>query len=59
MVMQFVAGIAVALIVGFLMGITVGWGLLPMLVAFGLGLMAYGLTDMQIKKKSGGDNGPR
>ena len=57
--MQFIAGIAVALIVGFLMGITVGWGLLPMLVAFGLGLMAYGLTDMQMKKKGGGYNGPR
>ncbi len=53
--MQFVAGIAVALIVGFLMGITVGWGLLPMLVAFGLGLMAYGLVDIQLKKRGGGD----
>ena len=54
--MQYAAGVVVALIVGFLMGITVGWGLLPMLVAFGLGLMAYGLVDMQLKKKGGGDN---
>ena len=53
--MQYLAGIAVSLIVGFLMGITVGWGLLPMLVTFGLGLMAYGLVDMRMKK-GGGDN---
>ncbi len=57
--MQFVAGIAVALILGVVLGTTIGWGLLPMLIAFGLGLMAYGLVDMQIKKKGGGDNGPR
>jgi hypothetical protein len=56
MVMQFIAGIATALVIALIMGITVGWGLLPMLVALGLGLMAYGLVDIQIKKK-GGDNG--
>lgn len=55
--MQYVAGIVTALIVGFLMGRFVGWGLLPMLVALGLGLMAYGLVDMRIKK--GGGNEPR
>ena len=54
--MQFVAGIATALIVGFVMGTFVGWGLLPMLVAFGLGLMAYGLVDMRIKKREGGSD---
>lgn len=53
--MQFVAGIVTALVVAFLMGLTIGWGLLPMLVAFGLGLMAYGLVDMRIKKQGGGD----
>jgi len=56
MVMQFIAGLATALVIALIMGITVGWGLLPMLVALGLGLMAYGLVDIQIKKK-GGDNG--
>jgi len=54
--MQFIAGLATALVIALIMGITVGWGLLPMLVALGLGLMAYGLVDIQIKKK-GGDNG--
>lgn len=51
--MQYAAGIAVFLIVAALMGTFVGWGLLPILVAFGLGLMAYGLTDMRIKKGAG------
>jgi hypothetical protein len=54
--MQYLAGIATALIVGFVLGRTVGTGLLSMLVALGLGLMAYGLVDMRIKKKGGGDN---
>ena len=52
--MQYLAGIVVALLVGLLMGQFVGYGLLPMAVAFGLGLMAYGLVDMRIKK-GGGD----
>jgi len=51
--MQFVAGIATAILVALVMGIFVGWGLLPMLVALGLGLMAYGLVDMRIKKNGG------
>ena len=55
--MQYVAGIVTALIVGFLMGTFVGWGLLPMLVALGLGLMAYGLVDMRIKKGGGNEPG--
>ena len=52
--MQYLAGIVVAIIVGLLMGQFVGYGLLPMAVAFGLGLMAYGLVDMRIRK-GGGD----
>ena len=52
--MQYAAGIATTLIIGFIMGTTIGWGLLPMLVALGLGLMAYGLVDMRMKK-GGGD----
>jgi len=51
--MQYAAGIATALIVGFIMGSTIGLGLLPMLVALGLGLMAYGVVDMRIKKGGG------
>ena len=51
--MQYAAGIVVFLIVMVLMGQFVGWGLLPILVAFGLGLMAYGLVDMRIKKGAG------
>ena len=51
--MQYVAGVVTAVVVGLLMGMLVGWGLLPMLVAFGLGLMAYGLVDMRIKKGGG------
>ncbi len=52
--MQYLAGIVVALLVGLPMGQFVGYGLLPMAVAFGLGLMAYGLVDMRIRK-GGGD----
>ena len=52
--MQYLAGIVVALLVGLLIGQFVGYGLLPMAVAFGLGLMAYGLVDMRIRK-GGGD----
>ena len=33
--MQFIVGIATALILAFALGITIGWGLLPMLIAFG------------------------
>ncbi len=55
--MQFVAGIVVALLVGLLMGHYVGYGLLPMAVALGLGLMAYGLADMRIKNGNRGGNG--
>ena len=51
--MQYAAGIAVLLTVAIVMGVFVGWGLLPMLVAFGLGLTAYGLVDMRIKKGAG------
>ncbi len=54
--MQYISGIAAALGSAFVMGRWFGWGLLPMLVALGLGLMAYGLVDMRIKKGSGGDN---
>jgi hypothetical protein len=52
--MQYIAGVATALVVGLLMGSLIGFGLLPMLVALGLGIMAYGLVDMRIKKGSGG-----
>ena len=55
--MQYLAGIVVALLVGILMGQLVGYGLLPMLVALGLGLMAYGIADMRIKKRDDGGNG--
>lgn len=55
--MQYLAGVLTALIVGFLMVRYVGSGLLPMLVALGLGIMAYGLADMRIKKARGGDQG--
>jgi hypothetical protein len=57
MVMQYVAGIVAFVVIAAIMGFSVGWGLLPMLVAFGLGLMAYGLVDMRMKK--GGGNEPR
>ena len=52
--MQYAAGIGTAVVAGLIMGTTVGYGLLPMLVALGLGLMAYGLVDMRIRK-GGGD----
>jgi len=55
MVMQYAAGLATFAILALVMGTLVGWGLLPMLVAFGLGLVAYGLVDQRIKK--GGGNG--
>jgi hypothetical protein len=55
--MQYVAGIAVAVVVGLLMGRFVGYGLLPMALALGLGLMAYGLVDMRLKKRDDGGNG--
>ena len=54
--MQYLAGIVVAVLVGLIMGNFVGYGLLPMAVAFGLGLMAYGLVDMRIKKRNDGGN---
>jgi len=57
MVMQYAAGIVVALVVALIMGLTIGFGLLPMLVAFGLGLMAYGLVDQRMKKGGGNNAG--
>ena len=52
--MQYLAGIVVFVLVALIMWQLVGYGLLPMAVAFGLGLMAYGLVDMRMKK-GGGD----
>jgi hypothetical protein len=57
MVMQYAIGFGTTLVVGFLMGKLVGFGLLPMLVALGLGIMAYGLADQRIKKGGGTDAG--
>lgn len=53
--MQYAAGIGTALVVGLILGTLIGWGLLPILVALGLGLMAYGLVDQRIKKGGGND----
>ena len=55
--MQYLAGILVAVVVAVSMGQLVGYGLLPMLVALGLGIMAYGLADMRITKGKGGEQG--
>ena len=55
--MQYLVGILVVIVVGVLMGHFVGYGLLPLAVAFGLGLMAYGLVDMRMKKGKNGGNG--
>ncbi|HNN56482.1 MAG TPA: hypothetical protein PKG84_09075 [Novosphingobium sp.] len=55
--MQYAIGLGTTLVVGFLMGKLVGFGLLPMLVALGLGIMAYGLANQKIKKGGGTDAG--
>jgi hypothetical protein len=57
-VMQYAAGIGTTIIVWVILGRTVGSGLMPLMVAVGLGLMAYGLVDKRLKKGRG-DNEPR
>jgi hypothetical protein len=56
--MQYAAGIGTTIIVWVILGRTVGSGLMPLMVAVGLGLMAYGLVDKRLKKGRG-DNEPR
>ncbi len=57
--MQYAAGIGTALIVGLVLARYSGAGLMQLLVASGLGLMAYGLVDKQIKKRAGETHDPR